>query len=518
MHLFGAALALALTALVVAALVTAWRRPYLALPILVGGMAVHNAAIMLLLAAGIPDLVVKGLQLWKEALLALLVLRLAVGLVRPGLRQTMRAALEAWRSSSRVVRLLDLGLALFAAVLLLYTVLPLAAGDTGASLTQRLLELRVLELIPLLYLFGRVWPPTSLRHGLGPVIAVAVLVSIVGVLELFFIPTRTWLDLGIPRFESFLGYHYVGPLGLPENFFQGTSAGLLRRMVSTYLSPLGIAYTGILVIPAAVMASVSPGGRKRYAWLALILVLVGMSFSLTRLALLCIVVEAIVLVMLRLRRSGVLAAGAIVAATAFGLLVYPSFGPMVSLDLADVRPPLGAQMLGLYPGAGSGGSGGNGGGTPVTVSPDVINALATGDDSSIQAHISAVGAGLRFVGDHPLGVGLGTSVTRYGIANGPGESALFAIGADIGLLGLILFVALYGGLVLAGLAVAWLWREDVAKCALGAVVGVGGLALAPVVLASQVWSNFSVTFLFWWAAGSVVTVVANRPSLRSRPD
>jgi hypothetical protein len=477
-------------------------------------MAIHNAALMLLLAAGVPDLVVRCLQLWKEVLLALLVLKLALGLVQPGLRRTLSAALKSWRSSRLVVRLLDLGVVLFAGLLVVYTVIPVAAGDSGASLTQRLLELRQLELIPLLYLFGRVWPPVSMRLGLGAVVAVAVVVSIVGLLELFFIPTRTWLDLGILRFDSWLGYHYLGPGGLPENFFQSTSGGLLRRMVSTYLSPLGIAYTGILAIPAAFMASVSPGQHKRYAWLALALILVGMSLSLTRLALLCIAVEAIVLVALRLRRSGALAAGAIVAAIAFGLLVYPSFGPLVNVDLADIRPPLGAQMLSFLSEAG--------GGQPVyanpNVTPDVMNALATGDDSSIQGHFSALSGGLRFVEEHPLGVGLGTSVARYGAASGPGESALLAIGADIGLLGLLLFIALYGGLVLAGLAMAWIWREDVSKRALGAVVGVGGLALAPVVLTSQVWGNFSVTFLFWWAAGSVVTLVANSLSVRSHQD
>jgi hypothetical protein len=33
-----------------------------------------------------------------------------------------------------------------------------------------------------------------------------------------------------------------------------------------------------------------------------------------------------------------------------------------------------------------------------------------------------------------------------------------------------------------------------------------------------VWGDFSVTFLFWWAAGSVVTVLANDAVWRSRKD
>jgi hypothetical protein len=329
-------------------------------------------------------------------------------------------------------------------------------------------------------------------------------VTVIGLIELFFIPTHTWLDLGIVKFDSLQGYQYTGPGGIPENFFQSTTAGLLRRMVSTYLSPLGISYTGILVIPITFIVAVSSGRRRRYAWLALALVLVGMSLSLTRLALFCIVLEAIVLFGLRLRRSGLLAAGAIVMATAFGLLVYPSFGPVVTFNLEDARPPLGLHVLqvvsndqptAVVP-------------PPGNVTSAVVNALATGDDSSIQTHLDAMASGLRFVAAHPLGVGLGTSVTRYGTASGPNESAMFAIGADTGALGLVLFLALYGGLVLVGLSIVWRRRDDVALCALGAVVGVGGLALAPVVLTSQVWGNFSVTFLFWWAAGSVVAAVA----------
>jgi hypothetical protein len=520
---WAAALTLALGGLAITALATAWRRPELGLPLLVAGIAIHNAALMLLLTAHVPDVAVRCLQLWKEALLGLLALRLVLGLARSGLRPTLSAALRSWRSLSLAVRLLDSGMALFAFMLVVYTVVPLAARDSQASLTQRLLELRVLELLPLLYLFGRVWPPVSLRFGLGLVIGVAALVTVAGMLELFFIPTKAWLDMGILRFDSWLGFNYPGPRGLPENFFQGTSAGLLRRMVSTYLSPLGIAYTGLLVIPAAFVVAASPGQHKRYAWLALALVLLGMSFSLTRLALLCIVVEAVILVALRLHRPGAVAAGAIVAATVFGLLGYPSFGPVVSVDLADVRPPIGQQLLSTVSHLGAGGGGGGGGGgQQVNTTTDVVTGLAagltSGDDTSIQAHVDSVVSGLRFVAEHPLGVGLGTAVPRFGSASSPGESALFEVGADIGLLGLLLFLALYGGLVLAGFAIAWRRREDVATCALGAVVGVGGLALFPVVLSSQVWSDFSVTFLFWWAAGSVVTALARNRTLPSYAD
>ena len=37
------------------------------------------------------------------------------------------------------------------------------------------------------------------------------------------------------------------------------------------------------------------------------------------------------------------------------------------------------------------------------------------------------------------------------------------------------------------------------------VACVGGLSLAPIMLTSDVNGNFSVTFLFWWAAGHALT-------------
>ena len=44
---------------------------------------------------------------------------------------------------------------------------------------------------------------------------------------------------------------------------------------------------------------------------------------------------------------------------------------------------------------------------------------------------------------------------------------------------------------------------------------VGGFALIPITLTSDVWGDLSVTFLFWWAAGASATLAARR--LPERP-
>jgi hypothetical protein len=133
--------------------------------------------------------------------------------------------------------------------------------------------------------------------------------------------------------------------------------------------------------------------------------------------------------------------------------------------------------------------------------------VLSADDGSIQAHVRAIQDGVAFVRNNPFGAGLGSSVVRFGSATVPGESALLAIGGEMGILGLLLFGGLYGALVLVGLREMWQHRRDPCAATLAAIVGVGGFVLTAIVLTSQVWGDLSVTFLFWWAAGSLVAEI-----------
>ena len=76
----GIVLVILLIALLAVALRIAIASPFRALGILVAGMAVHNFLLMVLLRLGTPDLLVRLLQAWKEAiLLALLGVALWTG-------------------------------------------------------------------------------------------------------------------------------------------------------------------------------------------------------------------------------------------------------------------------------------------------------------------------------------------------------------------------------------------------------------------------------------------------------
>jgi hypothetical protein len=511
-----------MAAAVVAGAWVVWRRPAVALPIFVVGLALHNLVLMVLVESGAPTMGIRAIQAWKEAYVGLLGLRLAFEVIGSGGVAFLRRSFSRWSRLPLAPRVLDLAALAFAAVLVLYLLLPSdLLPSPGSTLAQRVLSFRTLIFIPVLYLYGRVWPPVRPRDRqalVATVVGVAALVSLLGLIELWFVPTRFWVDWGIVRFDLFQGFNYRGPGGLPENFFQSTSTGVaLRRMVSTYLSPLGIAYTGLLVVPLAVAAALASRLRSRWLWLAFTLVVVSIALSVTRLALACLAIEAIVLVGVFRRRAAVGAFSIALVAAAAALFVYPNYGPVVSFDLADVRPPAGAHLLGLdkvtetpAPSPGTSFPVPTSSSAPGDISGDIVHRIVTADDASIQAHFAAVRGGAEFVLLHPLGLGLGASISRLGAATGPGESAVFQIGGEVGLVGLLLFLVLYGGLILAGAYVVWRRRADPSETVLAVAVAVGGLALAPVVLTSQVWGDFSVTFLFWWLAGACIAAWPNR--------
>ncbi len=317
-------------------------------------------------------------------------------------------------------------------------------------------------------------------------------------------PTRDWLNWGVNQFSAQLGYHYNGPQGLPENFFQtlGPNA-YLRRMVSTYVSPLGIAYTGLLVFPLAVMLIEGPQTRLRRVLAAacLTFLVLGIMFSVTRLALVALVGES-VLVATFLRRPWqqglvvLLLVG--VLAILFG---YPAIGPLVDSNLNPLP------------------HGGGGG-------------IVSAGDPSLLEHIRTVTADLKVAITHPLGLGLGSagssSIRFGGDPQNPnyalGESAVLTMYVDTGVVGGTLYVLFYlYGLVLAAQGLLRN-RRQTWQAALAMVTLIGGLSLIPITFTSDVWGDLSVTFLFWWAVGyaaslayGTVRVVEPRPSPAPRP-
>jgi hypothetical protein len=485
--LIGDALAVLALVLVLYLAWLTWRRPFLGLGVLVAGMAFHNFLLMVLLRLGTSHVLVRIVQLWKEGILALLVVIAALRL------------LKAYREG-RLGRplALDWMAGAFLLIMVVYLVLPSGVIHSNVGLQARLAAFRLVALMPVLYALGRTFQPAS--DGDISVVAwltagAAAIVGAFGLVELWFIPTGAWLDWGVNDFSAWLGFHYAGPSGLPDNFFQtlGTDA-YLRRMVSTYMSPLGIAYTGLLVFPVAVVLLVrqQSGVRRALAAVTLALVVAGMLFSVTRLALFALVGEAALIAVIIRRPVTYALLPLIVVAVAATISLYPEVGPIVdhNLNATTVR--------------GGGSSGGK---------------LLQPSDPSYVEHIKTVLADLRAAVAHPLGQGLGSSgssAVRFGSGQpgssgvNLGESAVLVTFVDTGVLGGLAYLAFYMlGLFMSARGLLVTPRGSL-RSALPMVAVVGGLALVPITITSDVWGDLSVTFFFWWALGHSTTLAASR--------
>ena len=471
----GVALALGLLGLLAVGLWWTWRRPFIGLGLLVAGFAFHSFLLMVLLRLGTPLVLVRAFQGWKEIVIAVLTV---IVLIR------IRSEL----SSGRRVSLLStdwvaIGLAV---VTIIYFLLPESILHSGTNFAQRLVGFRVTALIPLLYFLARRLEPADdadLRTVLWLALGAAAFVSLFGIFELFFVPTRTWLDWGINQYTQILGFTYNGPGGLPPNFFVTLPDGtLLRRVVSTYISPLGVAYTGLLLFPLGVVLVARQRAGSRLKWLAiavLTLVAVGVMFAVTRLALFALIGEAALLWLL-LRRAWIVATvPVLILASVLMLYPYASLGPAVDRNLNEVKRTHWQWAI-------------------------------SGSDSSAQEHYGFLIADLKFDLQHPLGLGTGASTARYGQLVGTGESAVLGMFGDLGIVGGLLYVAFY-------LLALWNgWRafrsigQDSLAAALPLTALVGGLALLPVTVTSDVWGDLSVTYLLWWAAGASATLAARR--------
>jgi hypothetical protein len=448
---------------------------------------------MVLIRLGTVPALIRAVQLWKEAILVLLVVVAGVRLYRAYRAGTLGRPMA-----------LDWVAGAFLLTMLVYLALPSGVLHSPATVLQRLAAFRIVALLPVMYALGRTYRP---ERGDKAVVAwllvgAAALVGVFGLVELFFIPTRTWLDWGVNGFSAWLGLKYSGPGGMPENYFQTLATGVyLRRMASFYLSPLGIAYTGLLVFPIAVVLLDQQRRRTRGMTLAIIavtLLIASILFSVTRLAIVSLVGEIVLLTILIRRPWLYITSPLLIAAAIAIIFIYPQIGPAVD----DHLNPVSARSGGVV----------------------------SSSNPSFMEHMKTVQVDFNVAVRHPLGEGLGsagTSANRFtspvdsgpveapGPDYAPGESAILTMFVDTGVVGGFLHLAFYVlGLYLSAFALLKA-RRDSLEQALPMAAFVGGIALFPIMLTNDLWGDLSVTFLFWWAVGACATLaVGHRAAVR----
>ena len=122
-------------------------------------------------------------------------------------------------------------------------------------------------------------------------------------------------------------------------------------------------------------------------------------------------------------------------------------------------------------------------------------------------HSFYLGAAIKVAIKNPLGQGLGGSINRYGAVASYGESAVFSMFGDVGWIGGLLHVLLYAAGLYYGARALFRSPPPRIRSCLPLAACVGGIALLPITITSDVWGDFSVTFLFWWAVGWSVSFV-----------
>jgi hypothetical protein len=300
-----------------------------------------------------------------------------------------------------------------------------------------------------------VWRRLSLAF-----VGVAVAVTAFGLADVYLVPLQWWRDSGVPGwFQEQLGLVYnAGLSGLPENWIlnTGDEQNPIRRMGSTFLSPLATAYVLVIILLYLV-------ARRRPWWVVVAtgVAYVGLLWTHTRAAFLALALGLVVLAVVQRRLLPIgLAVASLVVGVGF-VKTFPTIGPSTSYTQAELEI---LRQQGQQ-------------------NPGVDSDPLTGGDASTSSHWRNLREGVRTVVRHPQGFGLGNAgvnASRTGVEIKAGESTYTEVGVETGIVGLAAFVGWLVA-VLAGLwrRSAWLSAAWVAMLAIGVqtdVIGVHWIA------------------------------------------
>ena len=429
------------------------RFPRYALYAFIALLPLHNLAMALLWDVGLRDTPLDVVSAWKELLLGV-ALALVVWRQR-GL--PFKATVTDW-----------LALA-YAGLVILYALIPQSWLGGDASARAIALALRH-DLTPVAaYFLGRGlhFGRDELRRIGLILLAAATAVAAWGLIDIYAIPLDTWRNSGVPGwYREQLGLDYGPDLsGLPENFvYNPGDERPLRRLVSTFLSPLATAY---MLLVALLLAAT----WNRSRWLSALtgFLLVGLLFTYSRTAIVALAAGLVALAY-GLRSWWPVAAAAVLLATGAAFVkAYPEIGPETRFTPAELV----VQRAG---------------GQEEPTSGDPLDP----NEASIDSHWDSLRGGLETVFRHPWGFGLGNAgvtASRTGTDLKAGESTYTELGVELGLLGMLVFLAWNVALLRRILPRApWLGASLAAVLVLGIqtdVIGVHWLAFVLWTLAGE---------------------------------
>jgi O-antigen ligase/polysaccharide polymerase Wzy-like membrane protein len=430
-------------------------RPVWALYVFVAGLALHNFVMAELWDAGVRGTALTVVSAWKEVLLlvALVLVVLARG------RFPFDGALTDWLAVA------------YGTFVVVYALIPQSTLGGTATRHGVLLGVRH-DLVPVAaYFLGRGLDLTQrdLRRIGALTLGTAAAVAAFGLVDIYAIPLSWWRSSGAPGwFRDQLGFVYTGLSGLPQNFVYNTgNEQPLRRLVSTFLSPLATSYLLVvaLLLCAAWLVRLRPRRWRLALWAGTaLLLLAGLLWTHSRSSYIALAVGLLAFAWAR-RADGARTVVGVVAAAVAVLVLGVAFVEAYS-HIAPTTRFTPSELVVQRANAATGGP-----------------AITGAEDASLRSHWRSLRSGVRTVLHHPQGFGVGnagSTAARTHVAIRAGESTYTELGVDVGLAGGLVFVAWSLALAWAALRCsAWIGGSLVAVLALGVqtdVIGVPWLA------------------------------------------
>ena len=430
------------------------RFPRWALLAFIVALPLHNIVMAALWDLGVRNFALDVVSAWKEVLL------------------TAALAAIIWRRRGIPFKSTSTDwLALvYAAFVVLYALIPQGWLGGDASAEGILYGVRH-NLTPVAcYFLGRGLTLTARDRRIvgGLILGAAAVVAAWGLVDIYAISLQTWRDSGVPGwFREQLGLDYgAGLSGLPENWvYNPGDERPLRRLVSTFLSPLATAY---MLLAAILVAATWERGSRRLPVLTALLAL-GLLFTYSRTTIAALAVGLVALGYALRSWWPVAAAAVFIAAAFFFVRAYPDIAPETRYTAAElVIQRAGGQV------------------------EETTGDPFDPDESSFDSHLDSLRDGLRTIVEHPQGYGVGNAgvtAKRTGREIKAGESTYTELGVELGLLGMLAFIAWNVALVRRVLRVEpWLGAALAAVLVLGIqtdVIGVHWLAFVLWTLAGE---------------------------------